>query len=1208
VLVLRQNEPEWLGGGELHHDFVDAGAVEKRWRASALQTLRDLVGLAGGWIAWCLLLVLTRLGAPSAAQPNGLEGLARGRLMRGFVSGEAVEKRWRASALQTLRDLVGLAGGWIACCLLFVLAPLLSLHAAPGWSVRVEEPTGLYPRTNEIVAVPYERIGGKQAAWQISDARGAELPWQATEDSLLFPATLIPGELPEYRVTGAPEANTNFPNQIHLRLIGLNRVELGNRYFRVLIDKQAGAFVEAFNLSAESYHVINLVETTPEEPEALKDDIHAAEAMGFKPVPGVPPGNRGWTTLGGDGPITNVTVLETGPLRGRVRLERTNETWELTWTAESRALIWRLDTERRRDLPIAAAGSPKTAGFRFTAISATPYLPFDRCLGGSDYEWPSGPDDSEPPDHDIAPRSWPSLPGGHVVYYRNGENYGALGIVALDTNLVWTGIGSRRFLAQLPPTPERKVTQVGLTFPQWAGSNTVLQARREFRVLRQPLLVQVERENGNAERTNLESSAERLPVVRLDNPAEAPPPFVPETISLDGTWELAWCEKGAGPPTNGWRQVKVPGSAHTQWLEPSKIYSPEATWVSFKEWWYRKSFTVPQAFSGRQLRLQFGATDYYADTWLNGTRLGRHEGYIDPYEYDVTSGPNVGGTNEILVRTWTPVDYYWRHRPYTVKGAYGAVDQKPDDITPLGITRPVQIVASEGGHIQDLAVDTRLKDDGTAVVEVEVDLAGSVDSASEIELTLSPRNFSSTERYRVRSPCTGKVVRLSLPVKNPQLWWTWDHGKPNLYTLEVRLRGHDGRALDGKSLAVGIREIERIGWTWYLNRRRLFIRGTNYYYHLYLSEMDRAAYERDEGLMLQMNVNLIRLHCHFSNPEFYDVADELGVLVWQDYLEAWYPEDRAFSLRAAELYDPLIKYVRNHACIASWTTSDEESLENYRDLTKHLAPRPALLDPQRRPIVRSTGRFGDGHIYHGWYDGSVWDYTNMTEPFVSELGATCLPNYETLIKFMPDDWPIRDHAQDWFFRRLQIPEAMRAWGDPGELSLKEYIPRTQAYVSRLFQIALERSRRLKYHPAGGICHFHAIDIWPSVTMAAIDFDRRPTQVFYTVQRSFAPVCASLEYDRDRWKPGEVFKCNVWAINDRWEAVPNAQIRWSIHTPGGAETCSGHWPVSMPADSVQTVGTVEWPASGTGHHELHAEVVDSAGQKVSENVFEFEVTP
>jgi beta-mannosidase len=1057
------------------------------------------------------------------------------------------------------------------------------LSAAEVWTVRVEEPTGLYPRTNEVVAVPFAKLGGRQSAWRVIDVQGNELPWQATDGALLFPATLIPGELPEYGISAAPETKTNFVNQIHLRKLGLNRLELGNRFFRVLIDLPTAAFIEAFNLSADTHRTLNLVETSPEDRESLKDDIHAAEAQGFQPVEGVPAANSGWTSLGGAGPVTKVELVETGPLRGRVRLQRANETWELTWTAGSRALVWHA-----------------VKGFRFTAISALPYLPFDRCLNGSEYNWPNGPDDAEPPDHDIAPRKWLKLPGGHAVYFHHAENYGALGIVAMDTNLNWVGIGSRRFLGE----KSGGESEVAISFPEWRGPNTVLQARREYRVLLQPLLIEVSK--AADESAAIQHPAERTVALESETVTNAPDPFTQDALSLDGEWELAWCEKGAGPPTNGWRKVKVPGSAHTQWLDPSKIYSPDATWVSYKEWWYRRSFNVPDRFAGRRLRLQFGATDYYADTWLNGTRLGRHEGYIDPYEYDVTSSARTGATNELVVRTWAPVNYYWKHRSYTVKGAYGAVDQKPDDITPLGITRPVRLLASDAVGIKDLAVDTRLTGDGTAEVEVELELEGMQESPVSVELTLSPRNFTSTERYRVQALASGRTSRLVIPVKNPQLWWTWDHGKPNLYTLDMRLRDEAGRVLDGQSLAVGIREIERVGWTFYLNRRRLFIRGTNYYYHLYLSEMNRAAYERDVGLMQQMNINLIRLHCHFSNPEFYDMADELGIMVWQDYLEAWYPEDRAFSLRAAALYDPLIRYVRNHPCVVSWTTCDEESLENYRDLTKHLAPRPALLDPQRRPIVRSTGRFGDAHVYHGWYGGSLWEYTNMNEPFVSELGATCLPNYQTLIKFMPNDWPIRDHADDWFFRRLQIPEAMRAWGEPGDLSLKDYIPRTQAYVSRLFQIALERSRRLKYNPAGGICHFHAIDIWPSVTMAAIDFDRVPTKVFYTVQRSFAPVCASLEYDRDEWKSGERFRCGVWAINDRWEPVANATVHWRILDAQGTQKATGEWPASMAEDSARQLGNVEWPAAGKGPHELHAEVRDAAGKSISENVFEFQV--
>ena len=1059
-----------------------------------------------------------------------------------------------------------------------------SLLAADTYRVRVEEPTGLYPRTNEVVAVPYAKIGGKQTAWRVVDKGGKELPWQATENALLLPVSLIPGELPEFRIAAAgPDTKATFVNRIHLRKIGMNQIELGNRFFHVRIDKQIAAMVEAFNLTADMHRTLNLVETTPEDRGSLEDDIHATQAMGFTPVAGVPEGNIGWTSLGGNGPLTNVEFVETGPLRGRVRLARADETWELTWTAESRALVWR-------------AGK----GFRFTAVSAVPYLPFDRCVGGSEYVWPTGPDVTEPPDHDIGPRPWPKLPGGHVVYYRNDENYGALGIVSLDPNVTWTGIGSRRFVAEKPSGP----TEIAITFPQWKGPGTALEAWRENRVLRQPLLIDVSKSSGPI--AEVREPAERTEEAESQTVSDAPAAFAADALSLEGEWELAWCEKGAGPPTRGWRAVKVPGSAHTQWLDPSKIYTPEATWISSKEWWYRRSFDVPERFRGKRLRLQFEATDYYADIWLNGARLGRHEGYVDPYEFDVTSEARVGAANALVVRTWAPVHYYWKHRSYTVKGSYGQVDQKPDDITPLGITRPLRLVASDAVFIKDLALDTRLTDDGNAEVEVDVELEGHPDEALAIELTLSPRNFPSTERYRIVATVVRRTTRLVIPVKNPQLWWTWDHGKPNLYTLDVRVCAAGGRVVDGRSLAVGIREIERMGWTFYLNRRRMFIRGTNYYYHLYMSEMDRAKYERDMRLMLEMNVNLIRLHCHFSNPEFYDLADEQGVLVWQDFLEAWYPEDRAFSLRAASLYDPLIRYVRNHPCIAMWATSDEESMENYRDLTKHLAARPSLLDPQRRAVTRSTGRYGDAHVYHGWYGGSLWEYNRMTEPFVSELGATALPNYETLIGFMPNAWPIREHQEEWFFRRLQIPEAMRAWGEPGDLSLKEYIPLTQAYVSRLFQIALERSRRLKYDPAGGICHFHAIDIWPSVTMAAIDFNRVPTKVFTTVQRSFAPVCASLEYDRDTWRAGETVRVGIWAINDRWEPVPDATVRWRILDAEGREKAAGDLGAAMAADSARQVGTAEWTAAGRGHHELRAEVRDQAGQSISENVFEFEV--
>ncbi len=1018
--------------------------------------------------------------------------------------------------------------------------------------------------------LPAARFSGLREGFTVSTSAGLELPWQISGDDFLFPASVTPGELPQYTIQCCrPDRGTPFATDLYVRRIGMHRVEFGNSRFRLVADLRVPAIVEAYTHAAASMRSVNLVETSPESKAAVRDDIHAADHKPLPAVAGVEGENAGWSSLEAM-PFTGVRIIEAGPLRARVEFTNAGDRWEFLWHSRSAAVEWRA-----------------AKGFRFLSISADPYLPFNRCVDGSEYQWPSGPDSGEPQPNAVSSRPWRSPPGGHFVYYRAEENYGALGIVPRQGDLQFRGACTRKFIAE-----GGSPAALALTFPDWQGVNTVLEARKQYRMLRQPLIASV----SAPRQAPLAKFAPAARVPARRHRVGTPSPYTPLSLSLDGQWQLAWSEIGAGPPQSGWRAVNVPGSVHWQWLHPSRIYTREAEWISRKEWWYRRTVTVPETFRYKNVRLEFDATDYYADVYWDGERLGRHEGYIDPWHLDL---PGVKpGRHHLMVRVWTPVHYYWKHRPYTVKGSYGAVDQKPDDITALGIARSVRLSAYDGPVIEEIAIDTRIVSETRAEVIVDARAA-----AGEFELTLSPRNFSAAARYQV----TGAPGRFVIAVDHPQLWWTWDHGKPNLYTLEVRLLNQQRQAVDARSFAVGIREIEKIGWDFYLNRKRLFIRGTNYYHNLFLAEMTRPRYARDLDLMLGMNVNMIRLHCHFANREFYELADERGVLLWQDYLEAWYPHDTAFSLRAAALYDNHIRYVRNHPSVALWAASDEEDWENYRDLTKHLAARPALLDPQQRPAIRSTGRFGDAHIYHGWYDGSLWDYTRGDQAFISELGATLLPNYETLVQFMGDKWPIRDHEEEWTWRRLQIPEAMRAWGDPGNLSMREYIPRTQAYVSRLFQIAIERTRQRKNQGAGGILHFHAIDIWPSVTMAAIDFDRRPTKVWDTVRRSFAPVAATFRYGRDRWKSGETFECALWAVNDRWSAV-DARVEWSIVGAGGAAQSKGEFPAPMRPDEARELGNIQWQTAAPGEYALHALVRGAQGDVISENIFEFTVAP
>ena len=1129
----------------------------------------------------------------------------------------------------------------LALCLLplFLARPAntAASNLTKAWRITLEEPTGIYRRDNEIVTVKLTFQPGEARADQLHvlSATGQEilsqlLPQTTHADGslktaeLLFPATIVPGDRPEYVLIAetkpaekAARANAA-AHPLVARRIGVGRVEMANDRFGVMLnlglENTEPALVAAFNKTAGPQRMLNLVDTSPDVKEPL---AHGKQSAGWG------------SFLAGqirNGAFDQVEILEAGPLRARVRLSgarfgEQRESWEFVWQAGSPVLHWRAE--------LATNTARANYGFFFSSLSAAPYEPFNRWMEGVELKFPDGWETDNPPDHKIglpdSTKDFADLPGRHVVYYQREENYGAFGLLELDPNLQWKGVGGRQLYAITELDRERRVTEIALAFPRWKGTETVLEARAEYRKFLQPIL-SVVTPVSEPNTQSWQPLPQRNDQVQSKPVSQLPRAEQVFSHSLNGAWKLQHAEKSDGERQGffhadfddaNWRTVQVPGTVHTQILEAPKFFTREAEWISAKEWWYRRKFTAPPAAqnadgtSGNRVWLKFDATDYYADIYLNGQLLTRHEGYIDPYQIEVTGKLNRSGENVLAIRVWTPISYYWRHRPYTVKGSYGAVDQKPDNITPLGITRPVSLLVTGSVIIDDLAIDTRLNKDGSADVIVDLELNTTSAQETSILLTLAPRNFSAPNGLALKStlslPAGVTTQRFLLHVENPALWWTWDHGKPNLYTLSLKLT-QVGSLSDARSLAVGIREIEHIDWKFYLNGKRMFIRGTNYYYHLFQSEVRRGDYDRDIGLMRQMNINMIRLHCNFSNPEFYDVCDEQGILIWQDFLEAWYPEDRAFSLKAAQLYDPHIKYVRNHPAVALWATSDEESLENYRDLTKHLEPRLYAQDPQRRPVQRSTGRYGDAHVYEGWYGGTIWAYTRVNEKFISELGATALPNYDSVLKFLPNHWPIKDHENEWVFRKLQIFEAMRAWGEPGTMTLQEYIPQTQDYVARLFQLAIERMRRLKYQPSGGILHFHALDLWPSVTMAALDFYRQPTKAFYTVQRSFQMVLPSFAYDRDTWQTGETVKAELWLINDHWFAVPNASVSWRVEDSSKQTVHSGNATnrLTLAADSVRQFSDVSFTAGKPGKYTLWATIRDERGQVLAENCYEFRV--
>jgi beta-mannosidase len=126
-------------------------------------------------------------------------------------------------------------------------------------------------------------------------------------------------------------------------------------------------------------------------------------------------------------------------------------------------------------------------------------------------------------------------------------------------------------------------------------------------------------------------------------------------------------------------------------------------------------------------------------------------------------------------------------------------------------------------------------------------------------------------------------------------------------------------------------------------------------------------------------------------------------------------------------------------------------------------------------------------------------------------------------------------------------------------------------------------------------------------MAAVDFYRAPTRVHAQVARSFEPVLASLEFDREEWRTGEEVRVGVWGINDLHKAIANAEVRWRYEDGTGKMLTSGQFRHSFGPDSAEPLGEAKWVAGTPGGYRLVAEVT-AGGEKISENEFEFRVAP
>jgi beta-mannosidase len=641
--------------------------------------------------------------------------------------------------------------------------------------------------------------------------------------------------------------------------------------------------------------------------------------------------------------------------------------------------------------------------------------------------------------------------------------------------------------------------------------------------------------------------------------------------------------------------------------------------------WFRKAFSWDGTSTGVPV-IDLDMVDYYAEVFVNGVALGRHEGYFQRWSVDASKPLRVGN-NVIAVKVSAPALPFdlaqqypmsWPKNQNQIKGIFAYHDTRPG-ATSLrgqergtgGILRGIGLRVSSGVDLVEVKVTPRDVSEASArlVVEVVTHNWGPRAVDATFAGTIRAKNFTSADSLPISfavaaAPGITRSVG-EVTIAKPALWWSWDYGKPNLYALEGKLT-YGPAVLDTKTVAFGVRSIVRDdAWVVRLNGQRIYVRGSNYIATQWLSQADRAFYETDLKLVIAANLNSLRVHAHLERPEFYEAADELGVLIWQDFPLQWgYSDGLAFHDEAKrQALDMLDRYY-DHPSIIVWCMHNEAP--HAMDwMKKRDAQQNAQLDGELLAVAKSNdpariahrdSGTGDAHTYPGWYGGNIGDLVKglPKERMVTEYGAEALPVRQTLEAMFDKEalWPDTPLAwQAWRFADFQVSENLDGGRIKMGKNLDEFIAASQRYQANLIRFQTEVFRRAKWTKNTGIYQFMFVDDWPSITWSVVDYYRRPKLGYTVLQSSMQRLLPSIEYDIH--KPDAPIA--LWVVNDLLQPLPKAKVGWKITGAAPQERV-----IDIPADDVVKVADLGVLPIATSATTLEVWIEDDHGKHLSDS--------
>ena len=727
------------------------------------------------------------------------------------------------------------------------------------------------------------------------------------------------------------------------------------------------------------------------------------------------------------------------------------------------------------------------------------------------------------------------------------------------------------------------------------------------------------------------------------------------TFSLNGAWTLEI-------PGTPYAQVPatVPGSVYHDLLSSNLIPDPfyrdnemEALKLMDNDFLYSRSFTLSEdLLAGDKVLLRAEGLDTIADITINGKNVGHAENMHRIWEFDVKDALKAG-ENTISVRFASPTRFI--KEAYAASVADGSSDamvgfphirkahcmfgwdwgpRLPD----AGIWRDISIISVNTARIRDVRVD-QFHEDGKVRLQIHTNLH----RYTQDELIVSA--FVSAPDGTVLA---AHGEECEILIENPELWWPAGLGSQPLYQVSVTLASGNAQ-LDTWTRRIGLRTmtVTRKKDQWgesfahCVNGVDVFAMGADYIPEDNL--LPRVNPERTRRLLEDAraaNMNCVRIWGggYYPDDFFYDICDELGLLVWQDFMFACavYNLSEEFEQNITAEFVDNVRRLRHHASLALWCGNNEmedfvdkgewvschRQKADYIKMYEYIIPKVLKSEhPQAFywPASPSSGgsfdnpqdpNRGDVHYWMVWHGLLPFtDYRNHLFRYVSEFGFQSFPCMETIESFTePEDRNVFSYVMEKHQRNASangriVSYLSQMYLYPRELT--DLVYASQLLQAQAMQYGVEHWRRNRGRCMGAVV-WQLNDCWPVASWASIDYYGRWKALHYYEKRFFAPVLISCHEEgilsqntNVNAEPFALEKSAHLNVSNETLRDFRGTAQWSLRRPDASVIEEGEFAVDCPAMSAVWLPKQDFSSYGTYGVYYSYRLLDEDGNLVGE---------